>query len=100
VERQKWQLSSLVLTIAFASKTVCGTRIREPSFSGPSGFGATLMVKELRTTAKSHGVSLLVMMFGRRGLFAIMPTSFDDKAINYFMSLASDDRGARKNERS
>jgi hypothetical protein len=70
-----------VLTIAFASKPVqfCAPNVENRRLVGRFGFGATLMVNELRTAAKSHGLSLPVMMFGRRGLFAIKPTSFDDK---------------------
>ena len=61
--------SSLVLTIAFANKPVqtCTLNVENHRLVGRFSFGATLMVNELRTTAKSHGLSLLVMMFGRAG---------------------------------
>ncbi|KAF2105103.1 salicylate hydroxylase [Rhizodiscina lignyota] len=63
----------------------------EPEFSGLMGIMAQVDASELRDI--DHGLQLPAMLFGEKGSFAIMPSSFDGKEIGYFATIEQQDRG-------
>jgi 2-polyprenyl-6-methoxyphenol hydroxylase-like FAD-dependent oxidoreductase len=65
---------------------------KTPQYSGLMGIMGTVMANDLKSLEDGHNLDLPCMIFGGKGSFAIMPSSFDGKEVGFFATIEEHDR--------